>query len=219
VPFKNLTGPVPAVSLNDGRAALVVLDIHRFTALRDAGFGRIASERGILRELEEYYAQIDQVLPNIALLVDACRGWHLPVVFTRLVAGSAADVTPLAAVTGFWTRPESAEADYLSALRPGPDDLSIDRSGVSVFRDTVLQDALDRRNIHSLIICGLLATGAVDLAAREAADRGYGVIVVSDACAADTWAAHTFLMTMLVGGLTRTRTAQAVTEMLGGMRT
>jgi nicotinamidase-related amidase len=219
VPFKNLTAPVPPASLTDGRAALLVLDIHRFTASRDAGFARIASERGIGRELDEYYAQIDQVLPNITRLVGACRERGLPVIFTRLVAGAVRDVTPLAAVTGFWARAESVEADYLPALRPRPDELGIDRSGVSAFRDTVLQETLDTREIRSLIICGLLATGAVDLTAREAADRGYSVIIVSDACAADTWDAHAFVTTMLVGGLTRTRTARAVLEMLVGART
>ena len=64
----------------------------------------------------------------------------------------------------------------------------------------------------------MLANGAVEVTAREAADLGYHVVVVSDACAAETWTWHTLVMTSVVGGLIRVRSVEAVLEMLDGQR-
>ena len=60
---------------------------------------------------------------------------------------------------------------------------------------------------------------AVELTAREAADRGYGVLVASDACPGETYEVHNFVMTQLVGGAIRVRSTSAILEMLAGTRT
>jgi hypothetical protein len=124
VPFKNLTGPVPPFSITDGHAAVLVVDVQRFTVSPDHGFGRLAGERGITRELGEYYEQVEQAVPNMIRLVEACRAKSLPVIFTRLIAEHDADVTPQARVTGFWTSAESRrhgrEQDGDQRLHFGP---------------------------------------------------------------------------------------------------
>lgn len=196
-----------------------MLDVHRFTASREHGFGRIARERGISRELDEYYEQLDQALPNIARLIDGCRRHRVPIIFTRLVADRREDVSPQARVTGFWTMAGSPEAEFLPAIAPAADETTIEKSTTSAFVGTTLRDALGARRVQYLVVCGVLANGAVEHTARDAADLGYGVIVVSDGCAAETWATHTFVMATLVGGLIRTRTTQAMLEMLDGTRT
>jgi len=60
---------------------------------------------------------------------------------------------------------------------------------------------------------------AVELTAREAADRGYGVQVASDACPGETYDVHGFVMPQLMGGLIRVRPTEAILEMLEGTRT
>ena len=92
-------------------------------------------------------------------------------------------------------------------------------TATSGFTSGRLDALLRERGIEHLIICGVLANGAVEHSARDAADRGYGVIAVTDACAAESWAIGAFVMTTLVGGLIRTRSTQAVIEMLDGTRT
>ncbi|MGQ0551409.1 MAG: cysteine hydrolase family protein [Armatimonadota bacterium] len=196
-----------------------MLDIHRFTVSRDHGFGRIAGERGIVRELGEYYDQLDQALPNVSHLIDGCRHHHLPIVFTRLVAGRRQDVASQARVTGFWAMPDSPDAEFLTGLVPAVGERVIDRTTTSALAAPALQEVLRAQGIRGVIVCGVLANAAVEHTARDAADLGYGVIVVSDACAAETWAIHAFVMTTLVGGLIRTRTTQGVLEMLNGTRT
>jgi biuret amidohydrolase len=219
VPFKDLAGPVPTVRLSAGGTALLVVDCHRFTTSRDSGYGRLAHERGIAREFDEYYEQLEQVLPNLRRLLGGCRKRAVPVVFTRLAHG--VDDTSLAAqaaATGFWTDLSSPEADFLPDLGPRAGDVVINKTTTSAFAATDLHPALGDLNIRHLLIAGVLANGAVEISARAAADLGYNVVVVSDACAAETWTLHALVMTTLVGGLIRIRTVEATLEMLDGTR-
>jgi nicotinamidase-related amidase len=219
VPFKNLAGPVPAVRLSTGGAALLVVDCHRFTASRDSGYGRLARERGIARELDEYYEQLAQVLPNLRRLLGGCRERGVPAVFTRLAHGAGdTGLAAQAAVTGFWADLASPEADFLPDLSPRSGEPVINKTTTSAFAAADAQATLDGLNIRHLLIAGVLANGAVELSARAAADLGYNVVVVSDACAAETWALHALVMTTLVGGLIRVRTVEATLEMLDGTR-
>jgi nicotinamidase-related amidase len=214
VPLKNLAGPTPPTRLDDGCAALVVVDVHRFTVARGFGFDRMAAERGIARELDEYFDQVEQALPNIRRLVEGCRRRSLPVVFTRLAAPSEQSVVPQARVTGFWSVIGSPDAAFLPDIAPGPGDLVVDRTTVGAFAGTTLHGALRSRGIASVILCGVVANESVQQTAREAVDLGYHVVVASNACAAETWAHHGFVMATIVGGTIRTRTADGVLEML-----
>ncbi len=179
----------------------------------------MAGERGIVRELDEYYEQLDQALPNVRRLIDGCRRHDVPIVFTRLVARRKQDVAPQAQITGFWIMEDSPEAEFLPGLDPTHEDRIIDRTTTSALVAGSLHELLLARELRHLIVCGVLANAAVEHTARDAADAGYSIIVVSDACAAETWAIHAFVMTTLVGGLIRTRTTQGVLEMLAGTRT
>lgn len=54
---------------------------------------------------------------------------------------------------------------------------------VNSFRDTNLKDILDGNGVEEVAICGAMSHMCVDAAARAAADFGYGVTVIHDACA------------------------------------
>src|SRR5437879_12677729 len=118
VPFKNLAGPVPPFRLAEGGTGLLVVDCHRFTLSPDSGYGRLAREHGIFRELVEYYEQLDQALPNARRLLAGCRQRGLPVLFTRLAgdSGNPGSVAAQAVVSGSWTAGSSPVPRFLSEL-------------------------------------------------------------------------------------------------------
>jgi nicotinamidase-related amidase len=221
VPFKSLAGPIPPCRSAEGGPGLLVVDCHRFSLSPDHGYGRLAREHGIPRELGEYYEQLDQALPNIRRLLVGCRHRSLPVIFTRLVGDPRlpGGVAAQAVATGFWAMESSAEAGFLPDLAPLPGEIILNKTTVGTFAQTKLHERLRELSVCHLLVAGVLANGAVELTAREAADRGYNVVVVSDACAAETWTLHTLVMTTVVGGLIRVRTVEAVLEMLDGRRT
>jgi ureidoacrylate peracid hydrolase len=206
---------VPPVALGDGHAALLVLDVHRFTVERGRGPDRMARERGIGRELDEYFDQVDQALPRIRALVAGCRGRGVPIAFTRLVAVSEAAVAAPARVTGFWCAAGTPDAEFVPDIAPGPGDVVVDRTTVGTFAGSALHASLRARDVRAVIVCCVLANETIQQTAREAADLGYHVVVASNACAAETWAHHAYVMGTIVGAVTRTRTAEGILEALG----
>jgi nicotinamidase-related amidase len=52
------------------------------------------------------------------------------------------------------------------------------------FRETGLQDALRAAGVDRLVVCGMMTSMCVDATVRAAADLGFRVTVVHDACAA-----------------------------------
>ena len=58
----------------------------------------------------------------------------------------------------------------------------IARGAVSAFAGTRLEERLDELGATTLVLCGALATHALEATARHAGDLGYRVFVVADAC-------------------------------------
>ena len=73
--------------------------------------------------------------------------------------------------------------------------------------------------VETLLLAGMMADTVLAMAAREAADRDYGVILVMDASASQTNDWHVNLRDGIVGGLIRQRTTTQVLEMMRGERT
>ncbi|MFJ2282213.1 cysteine hydrolase family protein [Pseudomonas sp. NPDC087803] len=68
-------------------------------------------------------------------------------------------------------------------MQPRPQDVVLQKSTVSVFASTDLDQRLKQAGIQTLIISGLMTHACVAGAARDAAPLGYNVIVASDASA------------------------------------
>jgi nicotinamidase-related amidase len=213
VPYKMLLAPAPPFALRADNTALLLLDVQNFTTRRDQGLGLLAAERGIEREFDEYYRQVDAALDNLARLVAACRAHGLAVLHSVLCGSEPSRqmrTSELPLPTGdprAEVRPEVAAAD----------EPVFARTTYSPFVGSALTDAL--RGRENLLIAGMLANTTVWQAAREAADRDFGVVVVMDCSASETLAWHGALRTGIVGGLIRQRSAREVIEMLEGVRT
>jgi nicotinamidase-related amidase len=70
--------------------------------------------------------------------------------------------------------------DIIDELAPLPDELIIDKPGKGSFYATGLQDYLVRKGITSLIVAGVTTEVCVHTTVREANDRGYECLVLSD---------------------------------------
>ena len=64
-----------------------------------------------------------------------------------------------------------------------PDEPVVLKHFVNSFRETDLQSILDEQGIRDLVIVGSMSHMCIDGIARAAADLGYGVTVIHDACA------------------------------------
>jgi nicotinamidase-related amidase len=221
VPFKNLFRATPPFRVTRENAVLLLVDVQRFATRRDEGLGHEAQQRGILREFEEYYAQVDAALRNVQRLLAGCRERGLPVIHTLLNAGSAdgSDLSRQLKVSGL-PIPTGAPADEIRPeVAPLPSELVLPRGTYSPFAGTGLLSLLREKEVDTLVLAGMLANTTVALTAQEAADRDFGVIMVWDASASESLTWHEITKTGLVGPLIRIRTARQVIEMMEGTRT
>jgi nicotinamidase-related amidase len=73
--------------------------------------------------------------------------------------------------------------DIISELYPAPGEPVIDKPGKGAFYQTDLDLMLRNRGIDTLFVCGVTTEVCVNTTVREANDRGYRCIVLSDCCA------------------------------------
>jgi nicotinamidase-related amidase len=100
-----------------------------------------------------------QVKMNIAALIAAWRAEGLPLVHVGRTRDPAAP-----------------------AVSPLDGEIVIVRNATSAFVGADLEATLDELGATTLVLCGALATHAFEASAWHAADLGYQVFVVADAC-------------------------------------
>ncbi len=117
----------------------------------------------------------EQAAAQAARVIQAFREQKLPVIHVRHMPK---DAPPDDGVTAkdvqYRIRPE---------VQPAPGEKVITKHYANSFRDTGLADYLRANGIKRLIIVGMQTHMGVEAAARAAADLGYDVTVVADACA------------------------------------
>ncbi len=79
--------------------------------------------------------------------------------------------------------PGSEGAQIHPKLAPQGDEAVVLKHKVNAFLDTPLQSLLEQRRISELTVVGSMSHMCIDAAVRAAADLGYAVSVLHDACA------------------------------------
>ncbi|MGL3822205.1 cysteine hydrolase family protein [Sphingopyxis sp. R3-92] len=80
-------------------------------------------------------------------------------------------------------QPGSHGAEINAAVRPAGDELLVQKYYPNAFRDTGLKQILDDKAVKNVVIVGAMSHMCIAATARAAADFGYGVTVLHDACA------------------------------------
>jgi nicotinamidase-related amidase len=175
--------PYP-IDLNPSRAALVIIDMQR-DFLEPGGFGTaLGNDVTLLRRT---------IAPSLRLLEQA-RAGGLTVIHTREGhRPDLADLPPTKKTRGklpagigdpgpmgrILVRGEDGH-DIIPELYPLPGEPIVDKPGKGAFHATDLDAMLKNRGIAQLIVCGVTTEVCVHTTVREANDRGYECVVVSD---------------------------------------
>ena len=174
------------------RTALLIIDLQYLDAHPDGWMGRLACDQGKPNHLQERFEFIQEILPNVQQLQQTCRATGVEVIHVRIAFRKRStrdgkrellnrlDETPLI----------PRDYDILDEITPLPDEIIIDKTSVSTFNSTAIDQMLRNMQIDRLWVTGIVTEGCVELTARDAADRGYYVTLVTDACASSTHAAH-----------------------------
>ncbi|WLR94161.1 cysteine hydrolase family protein [Shinella zoogloeoides] len=117
---------------------------------------------------------IDAATANAARVVEAARGKGDRIVHVHHIAKEAD--SPLFA-------PNTDGIEPIPAIAPQAGDAVVVKNYPNSFRDTVLQETLKAGGIEDVVVVGAMSDVCIDATARAAADLGYNLTVVHDACA------------------------------------
>jgi nicotinamidase-related amidase len=78
---------------------------------------------------------------------------------------------------------DSPEAELMPAVAPQPHEIVLDKPASGAFTGSGLDEVLRNLDIGHVILCGVSYDGAIESSMRSATDRGYGLVLVPDACA------------------------------------
>ncbi|NTX04571.1 MULTISPECIES: cysteine hydrolase family protein [Myxococcus] len=80
--------------------------------------------------------------------------------------------------------PGTPGAEIHSRVEPRPGEAVVLKHFPNSFRETDLQERLRALGVKHLVVTGMMTLMCVDATARAAADQGYAVTILHDACAA-----------------------------------
>uniref|UniRef100_A0A5Q5BKN4 Isochorismatase hydrolase n=2 Tax=unclassified Mycobacterium TaxID=2642494 RepID=A0A5Q5BKN4_MYCSS len=167
-----------------GKTALIVIDMQR-DFLLPGGFGE---------SLGNDVGQLLKVVPPLAALVAAARAAGVTVIHTREGHRSdLSDCPPAKLSRGAPSKRIGDQGRYgrilirgeyghdiVDELSPLPGEVVIDKPGKGAFYATGLQEILTAAGITQLLVTGVTTEVCVHTTTREANDRGYECLVVSD---------------------------------------
>lgn len=162
-----------------------------------------------------YESARDTVIPNLQRLIAAARPAGAEVVYTVIesLTQDGRDRSLDYKLTGFHFPKGSFEAQVLGAVAPGDDDIVLPKTSSGVFNSTNIDYVLRNLGIEHLVVTGFLTDQCVDHTVRDGADRGYRVIVPTDACTTNTPERHASALAAFKGYCRLTTTAGLVDEL------
>jgi nicotinamidase-related amidase len=174
----------------------------------------------IRREHPAFVADLEtRVVPNIARLVDAARGAGIEVVYTVIesLTRDGRDRSLDHKLSGILVPKGAWEAGVIEAVAPGPDDIVLPKTSSGVFNSTNIDYVLRNLGVRHLIVVGLLTDQCVDMAVRDAADRGYYTVCVADCCSTYGEERHAAALRAF-GGYCRTVSLEAMLAEIAAAR-
>jgi len=190
-----------------GRVALLIVDMQKAWLDRAAG-----AAHGVTEPDEFYEVTGEVTVPSCARLLAAAREAGVEVVHTiiRSLTEDGRDRSLDHKLTPIHLARSDPDALPVEALRPVGDEILIPKTSSGVFNSTNIDYVLRNLGVRNLVVCGVMTDQCVDMAVRDAADRGYRVAVPADACFAASRARHDTALKAFGGYCWRTDTTEIV---------
>lgn len=186
---------LPSLDLVPSQTALVLVDIQNFTVALDTQphTGR-------------------QVLERAAQVAAACRSKGVLVVLIRVESGpgNVLSLKPrLDGKAAVWNLPPGAH-DFPAELAVSPEDVVVTKYNWGGFYGTDLDIQLRRRGVTTLLTGGLVTDIGLDTTMRQAHERGYDQVVMTDVCGGFAQRDHDYSLEVVFPRIARMRTSAEV---------
>ncbi|MEZ5500123.1 MAG: isochorismatase family cysteine hydrolase [Steroidobacteraceae bacterium] len=174
------------VNLSRDTTALVIVDMQNASGSRAHGLGKLLASQGKLADAEYRFARIENVIiPNIARLAASFRKAGVRLIYVTY-GSNLRDFSDAPVHLKDWlvatnNRAGEAEHEIVPALAPQPGELVLNKTTMGAFGSTAIDAHLKSMGISEIVVVGVSTNNCVGMTAMEAADRQYGVVIVSDA--------------------------------------
>src|ERR1041384_6114752 len=175
------------LAIDPRRTAVVMIDMQR-DFLEPGGFGEtLGNDVSLLAKAIDPAAALIAGARKQGLLVIHTREGHRPDLSdappAKIERGAPSkrigDAGPMGRIL---IRGETGH-DIIPELYPISGEPVIDKPGKGAFYQTDLELMLKNRGIETLLVCGVTTEVCVNTTVREANDRGFRCVVLSDCCA------------------------------------
>jgi len=186
MPVRIEAEPYP-LQIDLGRSALLIIDMQR-DFLEPGGFGAaLGNDVSLLKAAVGPIRRVLDAARDAGLLIIHTREGHRPDLSDAppLKVDRADPATRIGApgpMGRILVRGEPGH-DIIPELYPVAGEPVIDKPGKGAFYQTDLELMLKNRGIDTLLVCGVTTEVCVNTTIREANDRGFRCIALSDGCA------------------------------------
>ena len=116
----------------------------------------------------------DAAAQNASRVLKTFREKQLPVIHVRHTSVRPGSTFFLPGTKG---------AEIHASVAPVGGEAVIEKNFPNAFRNTGLKEMLEKQNIQNLVVAGMMTHMCVDASVRHAADQGFKVTLLGDACA------------------------------------
>ncbi len=171
------------------------------------------------QDADSYYHRRlrDMVIPNQVRILEAARKAGCNVLHTIIesLTLDGRDRSLDHKLSDMHVPKGSPEGQVIPALAPADNEIVLPKTSSGVFNSTNIDYVLRNLDTRYLIVAGVITDQCVDMAVRDAADRGYLVTVVDDACATYSQERHETALRAYSGYCWITDTATVVSRLEG----
>jgi nicotinamidase-related amidase len=214
--------PIPAVDAPNGayreraieprKTALLSIDMQNaeWTAARQKESLNPASPEAHHKYFLERIGNL--LIPNQQRLQAAARKAGIEVIYTTIESYTldGRDRSLDHKISNLFFPKGSWESKVIPEVAPAANDIVIPKTASGIFNSTNVEYVLRNLGIEYLIIYGICTDQCVECAVRDAADRGFMVTQIEDACAANEERRHDVSIDQMKGHYCRTRTTDEI---------
>ena len=165
-----------------------------------------------------YYQQIINVcLPNMKRIIEMGRSFGMEIIYTTIesLTSDGRDRSLDHKLSNIFIPKNSHLGKVIEDVYPEQDEIWLKKTSSGVFNSTNIDYLLRNLQITYLVIMGMLTDQCVDMGIRDAADKGYHVICISDACTTHTHQRHHNALNAFQGYCTTLTTQQFIQRIKG----
>ncbi len=173
-------------TLNPTTTALLVVDMQNATGNPKHGLGALLEKQGRLDSAKYRFDRIkNTIVPNTQRLLAHFRAIGAPVIYVTYGAElpDCSDVPKHIRKLVIATNNKAGEIEHeiVDELKPLPSEPVLNKVTMGAFGSTGIDTLLKAKGITELVCTGVSTNNCVGMTAMEASDRGYSVVLASDA--------------------------------------